>query len=280
VTPRFLEANGLRFAYLEAGAGPLVLLAHGFPDSAHTWDRALPALAAAGYRAVAPFSRGYAPTAIPAVEAYDAETLARDLLAIAEALGAERAVIVGHDWGAAAGYAAAALAPERVQLLVPVALPHPRGLRITPALWWRARHFAALRRRGAAARIRAAALAYVDELWRRWSPGWHGLPSSETAAAKAALREPGCLEAALGYYRAVGVRMPAAYRVPIAVPTVAFAGEADLIAPRAFERARHCFAASYEVIQVPGGHFLHRQHPEAFVRELLRALGDHAPARA
>ncbi len=72
---RFVQANGLRFGYLEAGNGPLVLLVHGFPDTAYGWNTVRAAVAAAGYHAVAPFTRGYAPTEVPALEAYDADTL-------------------------------------------------------------------------------------------------------------------------------------------------------------------------------------------------------------
>ena len=83
----FVDANGLKFAYLEEGSGPLVLLLHGFPDTAHTWDDLRPRIAAKGYRAVSPFMRGYHPTAIPDRDA-DQETLARDALALIGALGA------------------------------------------------------------------------------------------------------------------------------------------------------------------------------------------------
>lgn len=278
--PRFVDANGLRFGFLEQGAGPLVLLVHGFPDTAFTWDRALPALAEAGYRAVAPFTRGYAPTEIPADGAYDVDTLAKDLIALILALGADDAIVVGHDWGASAAYAAAAMAPERVRLLVTLAIPHPRAIKPTPRLIWKARHMLALRRAGAAARIRRDDLSIVDELWRRWSPSWKDLPPSETEPAKAALREPGCLEAAIGYYRALSLRLPASQRLPIAVPTVAFAGEHDMLSPRTYEKARHCFTGSYEIVQVPGGHFLHREHPDEFVRELVRVVREHAPRPA
>ena len=104
---RYVEANGLKFAYLEEGSGPLVLMLHGFPDTAHTWDELRPRVAAQGYRVVAPFMRGYHPSGIPGRDA-DQETLARDPLALIEALGASDAIIVGHDWGAAAAYGAAA----------------------------------------------------------------------------------------------------------------------------------------------------------------------------
>jgi pimeloyl-ACP methyl ester carboxylesterase len=101
---KFVLANGLRFAFIEEGDGPLALLLHGFPDTAHTWDAVRPALAHAGFRAVSPFTRGYFPTDVPIDAAYDVNTLGRDVLELITALGASKAIVVGHDWGAAAGY--------------------------------------------------------------------------------------------------------------------------------------------------------------------------------
>src|ERR1700716_987245 len=96
-----VQANGLEFAYLEAGQGPLALCLHGFPDSAWTWRHLLPALADGGFRAVAPWLRGYAPSEIPADGAYQTGALAADAIALHEALGGdEGAVIIGPDWGA------------------------------------------------------------------------------------------------------------------------------------------------------------------------------------
>src|ERR1700750_2498933 len=105
-----VNANGREFAYLEDGSGPLVLMLHGFPDTAHSWDDLRPRIAAKGYRAVSPFMRGYQPTGTPERDAHK-ETLASDPLALIEALGAREAVVIGHDWGAAAAYGAAALGP-------------------------------------------------------------------------------------------------------------------------------------------------------------------------
>lgn len=268
----FIEANGVQFAYLTAGRGPLVLLLHGFPDTAHTWDRALPALADAGFRAVAPFLRGYHPTAIPADGAYDTETLARDALALIDALGESSAIVVGHDWGASAAYSAAALAPEKVRRLVVLAIPHPRSMKPTPSLAWKLRHFVTLRGKKAAAKCARDDFALIDDLVRRWSPAWKDIPAEETARVKAAFREPGCLEAAVSYYRTISLKLPKSHLVPITVPTVAFAGEHDMIAPRAYEKARHCFTSSYEVVQVPGGHFMHREHPAHVIPELVRVV--------
>lgn len=274
-TPRTVQANGLRFAYFEEGAGPLVLLVHGFPDTAHTWDAVRPALAAAGYRAVSPFTRGYAPTEVPREEAFDSRTLGRDVLALIEALGEASAIVVGHDWGASAAYAAAALEPARIRLLVTVGLPHPGSIIPTPKLLWTVRHFYTLSRKGAAAMVRANDFAYLDTLVRRWSPAWD-VPPGETDAVKAALREPGSLEAALGYYRALRPILPAEQRRPIGIPSVAFAGEHDNIAVSAYERARSRFSGPYQVVTMPGGHFMHREHPERFIAELLGVLEAHS----
>jgi pimeloyl-ACP methyl ester carboxylesterase len=272
VTVETISANGLRFAYLAEGAGPLVVLLHGFPDTPHTWDAVRPALAQAGFRAVSPFMRGYAPTEIPRDGRYDREALAADVLGLIEAFGREskeeNAIVVGHDWGAEAAYAAARVGPERVRLLVTVAIPYPASVIPTPGLLWRARHLISLRFRGAAAQVRKNDFALVDELMRRWSPTWDPSPA-ESAAVKEVFRDPASLDAALGYYRQAQL----AVRKPIEVPTVSFAGQHDIIAVAAYERARRWFKNEYQVIAVPGGHFMHREHPARFIDELGRVLG-------
>jgi pimeloyl-ACP methyl ester carboxylesterase len=228
---------------------------------------------------VAPCMRGYHPTSIPADGAYDTDTLGRDVIALIEALGAASAIVIGHDWGASAAYAAAALAPEQIRLLITLAIPHPRSVTPTPNLLWTLRHFFSLRRASGGVKLRANDFAHVDELWRRWSPAWTSIPASETAQVKAALRHPGGAEAACAYYAALSMRLPPSHRKQITVPTVAFAGEHDMITPRAYEKARHCFDASYEVVIVPGGHFMHREHPEAFTTELVRTVVEHEARR-
>src|SRR3954469_16504758 len=107
---------------------PLALLLHGFPDSAYTWRHLLPALADAGFRAVAPWTRGDAPTGVPSDGDYSVATLAVDANALHEALGGGAdAVLVGHDWGAITAYGAAATEPDRWRRGGPMAVPPPRG---------------------------------------------------------------------------------------------------------------------------------------------------------
>ena len=123
-----VRANGIRFATLEAGDGPLVLCLHGFPDHARSFRHQLPALAGAGYRAVAPFMRGYAPSQVPADGPYQSAVLANDGAALIDALGYREAVVFGHDWGAVAAYGVAIAAPERVTRLITAAVPHGPAL--------------------------------------------------------------------------------------------------------------------------------------------------------
>ncbi len=152
-----------------------------------------------------------------------------------------------------------------------------RGIKPTLATVWRLRHMLRLRRRGAPDAIRAGDCAYIDQLWRRWSPAWRDLPTSETAAVTQAFAHPGCLEAACAYYAALPLsgRLPATFRRNITVPTVTFAGEHDLVPTRTFEKARVCYDGPYEVVLLPGGHFMHREHPDEFHKELVRVLRDH-----
>jgi pimeloyl-ACP methyl ester carboxylesterase len=268
---RHVEANGLRFAYFEQGTGPLVLLLHGFPDTPHTWDGVMPRLAAKGFRTVAPFMRGYRPTALPPRDA-DLETIARDALGLIEALGERSAVIVGHDWGAPAAYGAASIAPERVRKLFALAVPHPAGMRRTPRSAWGVRHFFAYRMPGAARRFARNDFAALRAIRKRWSPDW--TPSdAELAPVRECFADPASLEAAMGYYRALPLSVPAHLRQRVAVETVVFAGTSDTLFPREdYERARRMFARDYVFAELPGGHFLHREHPDGFAERLMAHL--------
>ncbi len=267
----FVEANGLRFACLVEGEGPLVLLLHGFPDTAHSWDAVRPAIAARGYRAVSPFMRGYDPTGIPEKDA-DQETLAHDAIELVLALGANEAIVIAHDWGATAAYGAAALAPERVKKLVTIAIPHPASIAPSPGRAWAFRHFMAYKIPGAAGRFAKNDFAALVELYKRWSPAWSP-PPEEFAHVRACFANRASLEAAFGYYRALVPWVPKSMKHPIEVPTVSFAGTDDpIMSPGDFRNAERWFARGYTVETLPGGHFLHREHPDLFRERLLAHL--------
>jgi pimeloyl-ACP methyl ester carboxylesterase len=124
-----VKTNGIRMRVAEQGSGPLVLLCHGFPESWYSWRHQLPALAAAGFRAVAPDMRGYGGSdAPPRVEDYTIFHLIGDVLGLTDALGEKQAVIVGHDWGAVVAWNAALLRPDRFRAVVGMSVPFfPRG---------------------------------------------------------------------------------------------------------------------------------------------------------
>ena len=129
ISHRFIETNGIRLHLAEAGAGPLVMLCHGFPESWYSWRHQLPALAAAGFHAVAPDMRGYGQSERPeAIDQYTLLHLVGDMVGLLDALGAEAAVIAGHDWGAPVAWHAALLRPDRFRGVVGLSVPYrPRG---------------------------------------------------------------------------------------------------------------------------------------------------------
>jgi epoxide hydrolase A/B len=124
-----VQAGGLEFHVATAGSGPLVLLAHGFPELWYSWRHQLDALAAAGYRAVAPDMRGYGGTGAPAeVEAYTSMHLAGDLVGLVHALGESQAHLVGHDWGSATVWHAALVRPDVFPTVTGISVPfQPRN---------------------------------------------------------------------------------------------------------------------------------------------------------
>src|SRR6266566_5858924 len=129
VQQRMVETNGMRMHIAEQGAGPLVVLCHGFPESWYSWRHQLPALAAAGFHAVAPDMRGYGRTDGPdAIDQYTLLHLVGDMVGLLDALGAESAVIAGHDWGAPVAWHAALMRPDRFRGVIGLSVPYrPRG---------------------------------------------------------------------------------------------------------------------------------------------------------
>jgi len=133
VTHRFVETNGIRLHLAEQGTGPLVVLCHGFPESWYSWRHQLGALAEAGFHVVAPDMRGYGQTQRPEeIDQYTLLHLVGDMVGLLDALNADTAVIVGHDWGAPVAWHAALFRPDRFRGVVGLSVPFtPRG-RVRP----------------------------------------------------------------------------------------------------------------------------------------------------
>lgn len=125
ISRRFIQTNGVRLSVLEAGAGPLVLLLHGWPQTASSFRHQIPALASAGFHVVAPNLRGTEQSDAPAsIEAYSMKTIVGDVLGLIDACGARDALVIGHDWGATTAWACAALHPERVRAVAGLSVPY------------------------------------------------------------------------------------------------------------------------------------------------------------
>ncbi|MFE9102792.1 alpha/beta fold hydrolase [Actinomadura geliboluensis] len=206
ITTGSVTANGLHFGYLAAGPedGPLALLLHGFPDSAHTWRHLMPELAAAGYRAVAPFMRGYAPTSVPEDGAFQTGALAADAVALHEALGGgSDAVVIGHDWGAFTAYGAANVAPDRWRKAVAMSVP-PMSVMTTAFFDYEQlkRSFYIFVFQTPLAEL-ALNRAFIEGLWRDWSPADGRDRTADVDHVMECLATPANAEAAIGYYRAM-----------------------------------------------------------------------------
>jgi pimeloyl-ACP methyl ester carboxylesterase len=279
-----LDANGLRFHALADGPaeGPLVLLLHGFPELAWSWRHQLGALAAAGYRVIAPDLRGFGRTELRGP--YDLETLAADVAGLVRALGRDRAIVVGHDWGGAVAWSVAAYQPQVLERLVVMNCPHPSNL--ARELWTNPRQLA---RSGymlffqvpwlpewLLARDRAG---QVVRALRGGSYASHVWSDTVLEPYREAFADVARTRAALGYYRAAGrsvVRLTRAARAaPVQVPTLILWGRHDrflgveslrpdlmneFIAPGCLVELRWIDEA---------GHFVQNEAPSAVNRELL-----------
>ena len=270
-----ISANGINFGYLEMGEGPLALCFHGFPDHAWSFRHLLPDLADAGFRAVAPFMRGYAPTEPPADGRYQQVALCKDVLALIGALGAQRAYLIGNDWGAGAVTGATVLEPEKVMKLVIIASGQvDRDLQMNYQYLKGTWHSYFFQLPQAEQALAYNDFAFVEEWWRDASPEWD-IPASALESIRETFRKPGVVEAALGYYRAryspplqdssMREDQDRVNAGPVTVPTLALHGTRDR--PRrleAFESEAmdRFFTAGLEKVIISGtGHFMHQEKP-------------------
>jgi pimeloyl-ACP methyl ester carboxylesterase len=284
-----LGCRGLHFSAMAAGRGPLVLLLHGFPDCYRSFDTQLAALAAAGYRAVSVAMRGYEAGSQPDDGDYSQAALVEDVVAFVDALGAGRAHLVGHDWGAAVAYPAASFAPDRFMFLTTMAVPHSgrfvRDLRHYPKQLRLSWYMGFFQLPVLPERVLARNdFAFLHRLWRRWSPGWAYTDEDFEPVAQT-FRARGVTEAALAYYRAASPMRSLSSRAdriplrPVPVPTLAMTGERDgCIAAEVFEAMcrPEDFHAGLRVERLrDAGHFLHRERPAEVNRLLLSWLSSH-----
>ena len=282
-----VEANGLSFDCLRAGDGDrLALCLHGFPDDAGSMEPIAERLADAGWTAVAPYTRGYGATG-PAPEGdYSTAALGRDAIALEAALSqrfdTDGSVLVGHDWGAAAGYAADRIDGEAFDRIVGMAVPpglaalladHPRQVLRSWYMWFFQLPDVPERA------LRWRDFALVEFLWSTWSPGWE-YSRERIESVKETLRTGSTVENALQYYRdTVGSRprellagtTPPIDEIPrIGTPTLVVSGADDgCIGPELFDRAGEIIEECRVVRIRDAGHFMHQERPGVVGEEIL-----------
>ena len=141
ITERVIETNGVQLHTVEAGesGAPVVVLAHGFPELAYSWRHQIPVLAAAGYHVLAPDQRGYGRSTRPAdIAAYNVADLSADLIGLLDDVGADKAVFIGHDWGAQVAWGSAQLHPDRLAAVVGLSVPAVPRAKVAPTQAFRA----------------------------------------------------------------------------------------------------------------------------------------------
>ncbi len=277
-----VEANGLRFSYLEQGDGPLALLLHGFPDNAWSYRRLLGVLAQSGYRAVAPYLRGYAPTEVPADGRVDPATLGQDLHGLIHALSTNgKAFVVSMDWGGTATHAALADHQDDVSAAVIMNTAHPATLGAfirDPELVHRIFHFWFFQPETIHPLVALDDMPIVDYLWRFWSP--NAIDPEHIRSVKETLSAPGTLQAAISYYRQLyhSVLSGTFPTGPIHTPTLSLFGANDPTA-KCSQLEEATFTGPYRRAILPDvGHFPHRENPQEVEALILDWFAAH-PAR-
>ena len=285
-----LDANGLTFESLSHGTGDRrALLLHGFPDDPRSMRGLMRRLADAGVETVAPWMRGYGPTERPSDGNYRLDALGADAIGLLDALGWDRAMLMGHDWGALAGYVAANLAPHRLSHLVAMCVPPPRifarnlirhplqfkrswyilffQLPFVPEQWLERRDFETL-----------------ESLWTDLLRTIDGF-DDHMHHVRETFREPGTTRAALSYYRHIfpsSIRDWPSYRRSLSLawqsiecPTLMITGERDpAVGVEMFEDLEPAFEAPHDLITLfGGGHFIQLEAPDAIARAAIDFCG-------
>ncbi len=270
---RTIDVGEVKLHIAELGSGPLVVLLHGFPECWISWRNQMPALAAAGFRVVAPDLRGYGGSDKPSgVKAYGVESLARDIAGLIAALGESRAHLVGHDWGGIVAWHLAMWHPERVDKLVILNVPHPQkmraGLRTLRQLrksWY---FFFFQLPVLPEARLRRGEFELLRKLFRFHPARRSAYDDEDIEALVSAMAQPGAATAAINYYRAAA-RVRTRPLQPIEKPVLIIWGQLDknLGAELAQPSAKWVPNARVELIAF-AGHFVQADAP-ARVNELL-----------
>ena len=279
-----VEANGIRFHYVTAGQGPLVLLLHGFPQFWYAWRHQIPALAAR-FKVVAPDLRGYGDTEKPPrVADYRTGILAADVAGLVKAFGYEKAHVVGHDWGGAVAWTTALEQARVVDKLVVLNCPHPlvfgkalrSNLRQLGRSWYM--FFFQLPLLPELV-FRLSPNGVVERMFRRMAIRKDTFSDEDLAEFRAALEKPGALTAAINYYRATFRNISALRELErsapkIAAPTLLIWAEEDVALGKELTYGMEpLFSGPFHIEYVPQcSHWVNEEQPERVNRLLLDFL--------
>ena len=283
----YINANGVRFHYVEQGKGPLVLLIHGFPEFWYSWRYQIPVLAEAGYHVVAPDLRGYNLTEKPDW-GYDIATLSADVVELIRAFGTEKAILIGHDWGGAIAWYTATVHAEHLQKLVVMNCPHPNLL------------YKGIRR---PAQLKKSWYMFFFQLPR--IPEWiiskndyqfvkralKGSAIQKAAFDREALQQyrdaiarPKALTCAINYYRVMFRDFLVKRKLPldqgVRIPTLLVWGEQDIALGKELNDGLSTWVEDLTVRYLPdSGHWVQQEKHEEVNRIVLEFLGVATPAK-
>lgn len=281
LTEGHAAVNGVRLHYVEAGAGPLVLLLHGFPEFWYCWRHQIPALAAAGFRVIAPDLRGYNLSDKPAgVASYRMSLLVEDVAGLIRHAGAERAIVVGHDWGGAIAWKLAIERPDLVERLAILNAPHPAAFRRElrqPRQFFRSLYVFYFQLPWLPEwSLRRNDFAGLDRVFRRQPVRRGAFTAEDVRLYKQALAVPGAATAALNYYRAA-IRFPTPPGDdvrPIVAPTLLIWGLRDPYLGVDLTRGLDRWVRDLRIVRLPNAsHWVQNDATEEVNRLLLGFVG-------
>jgi len=282
-----INVNGTGITYLEKGQGKLMVFLHGFPDNPLTFRNQIDYFSNKGYRVVVPYMRGYFPSDIPHDNKYYTLTLGRDVVELIKAMGSEKAIAVGHDWGANATYSAAMIAPELFEKIIGASVVRgtfSKALITNPEQQRKSWYIYFFQTSMAETALAFNDYAFIRRLYKDWSSPGSEVPEEHMNEVIETFKQEGVAKAAINYYRCffntsalspeeASEQKRISYE-KINVETLYLHGEKDgCIGVEVTEGMENYFGESFEKkIIKDAGHFIHLEKPEEFNESIMEFI--------